>query len=139
MKRKGGCSAWSRPHPRRPPPRCTGRHTAWSPTTSTEFKKGHKTMRMRLRTKPVAGAAGIAAVVLAAGLGLLVPAWGQQAAPAGGGMSQMAASGNQALIKDIAAARMATGKYATNLAAAQADGYQILTKMMPNMGIHYVN
>lgn len=96
-------------------------------------------MRLRMRTKPAAGVAGIAAVVLAAGLGLLVPAWGQQAAPARGGMSQMAASGNQALIKDIAAARMATAKYATNLDQAKADGYQILTKMMPNMGIHYVN
>jgi hypothetical protein len=39
----------------------------------------------------------------------------------------------------IAAARMATAKYATNLAKAKADGYRILTMMMPDMGYHFVN
>ena len=35
-----GCSAWSRPRPRTPLPRFTGRPTGWSPTTSTGSKKG---------------------------------------------------------------------------------------------------
>jgi hypothetical protein len=48
-------------------------------------------------------------------------------------------TGNTALTKDIAAAREATAKYANNLAAAQADGYKIITKMMPNMGYHFLN
>jgi hypothetical protein len=39
----------------------------------------------------------------------------------------------------LAKARLATSKYVTNLAAAKADGYQIITKMIPNMGIHYMN
>ena len=39
----------------------------------------------------------------------------------------------------LAAARAATAKYATNLAKAKSDGYMIITKMMPNMGIHYLN
>jgi hypothetical protein len=36
-------------------------------------------------------------------------------------------------------ARLATGKYATDLKQAQADGYMIITKMMPGMGFHYMN
>jgi hypothetical protein len=36
-------------------------------------------------------------------------------------------------------ARLATAKYATSLAAAKADGYQILTKMIPDMGYHFIN
>ena len=34
---------------------------------------------------------------------------------------------------------MATAKYATNLARAKADGYKVITPMMPNMGIHFLN
>ena len=41
--------------------------------------------------------------------------------------------------RQIAAARQATAKYATNLAKAKADGYMIITKMMPNMGFHFLN
>jgi hypothetical protein len=80
--------------------------------------------------------AGVTALVLTAGLWALVPAWGQSS-PAKGmaGMS----TGNAALTKDIAAARVATAKYATNLAAAQADGCQILTKEIPGMGFHFIN
>ena len=88
-----------------------------------------KTRMMRL--------AGVSAVVLSAGLWALVPAWGQSS-PAKG-MAGMGGTGNVALTKDIAAARVATAKYATNLAAAQADGYQILTKEVPGMGFHFVN
>ena len=40
---------------------------------------------------------------------------------------------------DLVAARAATAKYATNLARAKADGYRILTKMIPNMGYHFLN
>ena len=80
--------------------------------------------------------AGVTALVLTAGLWALVPAWGQSS-PAKG-MTGMG-TGNAALTKDIAAARVATAKYATNLAAAQADGYQILTKEIPGMGFHFVN
>jgi len=39
----------------------------------------------------------------------------------------------------LAAVREATAKYATNLGRAKADGYQIITKMMPNMGFHFMN
>jgi hypothetical protein len=39
----------------------------------------------------------------------------------------------------LSRARLATAKYATSLAAAKADGYQIITKMIPDMGYHFVN
>lgn len=39
----------------------------------------------------------------------------------------------------LANARLATAKYATNLHAARANGYQIITKMIPDMGFHFMN
>lgn len=43
------------------------------------------------------------------------------------------------LTADVLAARTATAKYATNLRRAKADGYQIITRMIPNMGYHFLN
>ena len=40
---------------------------------------------------------------------------------------------------DIVAARLATAKYATSLAAAKAAGYLIITRMIPDMGYHFLN
>ena len=48
-------------------------------------------------------------------------------------------STNATLVKDIALARVATTKYVNDLARAKADGYGIITQMIPNMGIHYLN
>jgi hypothetical protein len=39
----------------------------------------------------------------------------------------------------LALARVATAKHATNLGRAKADGYQIITQMIPGMGYHYLN
>src|SRR5579872_493261 len=44
-----------------------------------------------------------------------------------------------ALVQDVAAARAATAKYVTNLALAKRAGYGIITKMIPNMGYHFMN
>lgn len=44
-----------------------------------------------------------------------------------------------AVITQIAKARRATAKYVTSLEAAKADGYMIITPMIPNMGYHYLN
>jgi hypothetical protein len=44
-----------------------------------------------------------------------------------------------ALSADVVAARLATAKYATNLALAKANGYQIITRMFPDMGYHFMN
>jgi hypothetical protein len=43
------------------------------------------------------------------------------------------------LASQLAAARLATAKYASDLSAAQKDGYMIITPMMPEMGFHYLN
>jgi hypothetical protein len=43
------------------------------------------------------------------------------------------------LAATLADARLATAKYVTSLSAAQADGYQIITKMIPDMGFHFMN
>jgi hypothetical protein len=43
------------------------------------------------------------------------------------------------LASQLAAARLATARYATNLRAAKAAGYQIITRMIPDMGWHFLN
>jgi hypothetical protein len=43
------------------------------------------------------------------------------------------------LASQLAAARLATARYATSLDAAKADGYQIITRMIPDMGWHFLN
>ena len=48
-------------------------------------------------------------------------------------------SGADTLATQLARARLATGRYATNLRAAKADGYQIITQMIPDMGWHFLN
>jgi len=44
-----------------------------------------------------------------------------------------------ALAQQVAAVRLATVKYVHDLPAAERDGYQIITPMMPDMGYHYLN
>jgi hypothetical protein len=39
----------------------------------------------------------------------------------------------------LAAARLATAKYATNLDRARKDGYGVITRMIPDMGWHFLN
>jgi hypothetical protein len=43
------------------------------------------------------------------------------------------------LASRLARARLATAKYVTNLARAKADGYGIITRMIPDMGYHFLN
>ncbi len=46
---------------------------------------------------------------------------------------------SQSLAVTLSRARLATAKYATDLAAAKAAGYGIITKMIPDMGFHFMN
>ncbi len=57
------------------------------------------------------------------------------------GMPGMAAmpSTSSSLANSLSRARLATAKYVTNLDAAKADGYSIITKMIPDMGWHFLN
>ena len=50
-----------------------------------------------------------------------------------------AATNSPALAAQLARARLATAKYALNLAAAKHDGYHIITRNIPDMGWHYRN
>src|SRR5512132_575646 len=67
-----------------------------------------------------------------------------RATPAAGaihGQTAAAATGTQSgqLARQLARARLATARYATDLRAAKADGYQVITRMIPDMGWHYLN
>lgn len=42
-------------------------------------------------------------------------------------------------VTQLAQARAATAPYATDLDAARADGYRMITPMMPDMGYHFLN
>ncbi len=44
-----------------------------------------------------------------------------------------------ALAADLQAMRMGTARYATDLDAALADGYFMITQMIPDMGYHFLN
>jgi hypothetical protein len=46
---------------------------------------------------------------------------------------------SSSLAAQLALARVATAKYVTNLERAKADGYQVITPMIPSMGYHYLN
>lgn len=74
---------------------------------------------------------------LVAGLGGGVVA----SASAGAGTSRMSSTAANAsrLTADVVAGRLATAKYVTNLARAKADGYGIITQMIPDMGYHFLN
>ena len=50
-----------------------------------------------------------------------------------------AAANASRLTADVAAGRLATAKYVNNLARAEADGYGIITRMIPEMGYHFLN
>jgi hypothetical protein len=43
------------------------------------------------------------------------------------------------LAEQLASARLATAKYVNGLHRAKADGYKIITQMIPDMGWHYMN
>jgi hypothetical protein len=53
------------------------------------------------------------------------------------GMKMQATS--PALATALSKARLSTAKYVTNLNAAKAAGYSIITKMIPDMGWHFLN
>ena len=46
---------------------------------------------------------------------------------------------SQKLASQIALSRLATAKYASNLALGKKDGYGIITQMIPDMGWHFLN
>jgi hypothetical protein len=79
--------------------------------------------------------ATLAAVLMTAGGGVVA------SASAGSGMARPhgVAGSVSPLTADVVAARLATAKYVTDLARAKADGYGIITQMIPDMGYHFLN
>ena len=55
------------------------------------------------------------------------------------GPASSAPTAKSTLVSQLALARVATAKYVNNLGRAKADGYGIITQMIPNMGYHYLN
>lgn len=53
--------------------------------------------------------------------------------------AERAQAPSQKLASEIAKARVATARYATDLARARRDGYGIITRMIPDMGWHFMN
>ncbi len=54
-------------------------------------------------------------------------------------MATMGGTTSQALAAQLADARVATAKYANNLALAKKQGYGVITQMIPDMGWHFMN
>jgi hypothetical protein len=97
----------------------------------------------------IIGTIAIAAVVLggAAAAGVAVASTRTDASASSGaghhGMMMMSMSGAGRVgalpAQQLARARLATAKYANDLNAAKADGYSILTQLIPGMGYHFIN
>jgi hypothetical protein len=96
-------------------------------------------MRRALITLMLAAAG--ASIVVAVGASASVHRGGYsspRSGPAGSGKADLTA-GKADLTADVAAGRLATAKYATDLNRAKAAGYGIITRMIPNMGFHFMN
>ena len=67
--------------------------------------------------------------------------WAIAAGTAASAPARTTASAGTATVLEnqLAVARAATAKYANNLALAKANGYGIITKMIPTMGYHFMN
>jgi hypothetical protein len=71
------------------------------------------------------------------------PGSGARAGHASAGHAHMgyahAGHASDSLAASVAKARLATAKYVNSLPAARADGYRIITTMIPDMGFHFMN
>jgi hypothetical protein len=88
--------------------------------------------------------AALAAVAALAASGCAAPSAATEASPAAPAVHQHAASPPSAerdpgLAAQLAKARLATARYVTSLRAAKADGYGIITRMIPDMGYHFLD
>jgi len=79
--------------------------------------------------KTVRTAILVSLILLAVGL-----AWGTGPYPV-----QAQSPVNPDVVTKVSLARQATAKYAMDVEKAKADGYMIITQMIPNMGYHFLN
>jgi hypothetical protein len=64
---------------------------------------------------------------------------GSMPMPAGSMHMSGGHAANGHLTRALGQARVATAKYVTSLATARKDGYRIITRMIPDMGWHFMN
>ena len=83
--------------------------------------------------------ATLAVVVVTTAAGRPAGPYGRAAHPVVTATATPAAVPVSRLARDVLIAREATARYETNLGAARAAGYQIITRMIPSMGFHYLN
>ena len=91
---------------------------------------------MRRRLIALLGGLALLLTLVGAGAGGAAPKAGHEHAKAKSDLSRVEI---MRLAEPLAQARAATAKYATDLDAAKADGYRIITQMMPDMGYHFLN
>jgi hypothetical protein len=74
-------------------------------------------------------------VFIGLGLALAVLLAMGSSLPSAGAQSTLAPD----VVAKLSQARVATAKYATDVERAKADGYMIISPMIPNMGYHFLN
>lgn len=88
----------------------------------------------------VIGLSLIVVSVLLGSIAVIPAAMGSaRAARAVHGVNATTRGTSDELASQLAAARLATAKYALNLKRAKQDGYFILTRAIPGMGYHFLN
>ena len=88
----------------------------------------------------VIGLSLVVVSVLLGSIALVPAAMGSAKAPrAAHGVDATTRDTSAELAAQLAAARLATAKYALNLKQAKKDGYFILTRAIPGMGYHFLN
>jgi hypothetical protein len=92
--------------------------------------------RLSSTRKQALAVAAAGAVVLASAVAIAAATTPSRVVPQAAPANAWAPS---ALAKQLSLARAATAKYAENLPLAKANGYSIITKMIPNMGYHFMN
>jgi hypothetical protein len=95
--------------------------------------------RASLITAIALTAVTLAATGLAARGAVTEPAHPTPAGHQHTGQADPGLTDSRSLAAQLARARLATARYATDLRAAKADGYQIITRMIPDMGWHFLN
>lgn len=102
-----------------------------------------------MSTKQLAGVCAGVAAALAVSVSAAMAAGGLRSEapqrippdPGGRGAAYALAGArpSASLVDQLAEARAATAKYAGDLALAKAHGYRIITRMIPDMGYHFMN
>jgi hypothetical protein len=96
--------------------------------------------------KHLAGACAGIAAALAVSVSAALATTGRHEAPQmippdppGSAPVRLTAAQPASFAVELAQARAATAKYTGSLGRAKADGYRIITRMIPNMGYHFMN